>query len=584
MELKISNKFSLPADSITQTFAILAKRRVGKTYTASIIAEEFIKNKLPFVVLDPTGAWWGLQSSKDGKKAGFPVYVIGGDHGIPLEASAGKVIAEQIATHPSFYIIDLSRFESNAAQDRFALDFGEHLYRIKAKHPEPLHVFIDEADAFIPQRPMPGQQRMLGAFEALVRRGGIRGIGITLISQRAAVINKNVLTQTECLILLQTTSPQDQNAIDEWIKRNGTDEERKTLMNSLASLKKGEAWIYSPVWLESFIKVDIRERETFNSSATPKFGDKKINPVLAKVDLEKLSDQIKATMEKAKENDPSSLRKRVRELETELSKKMPEKAAPKINIELLQGANDKIKQLEKMKAALQSELQKQKIHYESIIKKAAGILNQELKTSGHDILSKVEIKFNPGIFETKRREESIDRIISETKTKVNKRLYGSPSPEISLASGARRMLASLIQYYPNGLSEGQMRSHAGLKKSGSFTTYKSALRTSGMMEERSGLFFATQTGIDYLGENIPAPGSCQDVLDIWLPKLPLGAQRMLKEIVSAYPEKISDGELQELTELKNSGSFTTYKSMLKTARLIEIQDRMMIANAETLFL
>ena len=294
MKLNISKDFSLPIDAVTQTFSILAKRRVGKTYTASVMAEEMVKAKLPFVVLDPTGAWWGLRSGKDGRsEGGLPVYVIGGEHGIPLEPTAGKVIAEQVATYPSFYVIDISQFESNAAQDRFATDFAERLYRIKEKNREVMHLFIDEADAFAPQRPMPGQQRMLGAFEVLVRRGGIRGIGITLITQRPAVINKNVLTQTECLIVLQTTSPQDQDAIEEWVKRNGSDEERKTLMSSLASLKRSEAWIYSPAWLEVFKRINIRERDTFNSSATPKAGEKQINnPSLKQVDIEKLSQQI----------------------------------------------------------------------------------------------------------------------------------------------------------------------------------------------------------------------------------------------------------------------------------------------------
>ena len=43
MQLHISNDLSLPIEAVTQTFAILAKRRVGKTYTASVIAEEFVK-------------------------------------------------------------------------------------------------------------------------------------------------------------------------------------------------------------------------------------------------------------------------------------------------------------------------------------------------------------------------------------------------------------------------------------------------------------------------------------------------------------------------------------------------------------
>ena len=124
-------------------------------------------------------------AAADGKAEGLPVVIIGGEHGdVPLEPTAGKVIADLVVDHPGCYVVDLSSTESNAEQDRFACDFAERLYRRKNKVRTPLHLFVDEADAFAPQRPLPGQQRMLGAFEALVRRGGIRGIGTTLITQR----------------------------------------------------------------------------------------------------------------------------------------------------------------------------------------------------------------------------------------------------------------------------------------------------------------------------------------------------------------------------------------------------------------
>jgi DNA helicase HerA-like ATPase len=62
--LKLSKDVELPLDAVTQTFGIVAKKRRGKTYTASVMAEEMIKNGLPFVVLDPTGVWWGLRASR----------------------------------------------------------------------------------------------------------------------------------------------------------------------------------------------------------------------------------------------------------------------------------------------------------------------------------------------------------------------------------------------------------------------------------------------------------------------------------------------------------------------------------------
>lgn len=318
--LHISEGLSLPDDFVTQASAILARRGAGKTYTGSVIAEEAIGHKLPVVILDPTGAWWGLRSSADGTKPGLPVVILGGEHrDVPLESTAGSVIAEVVVEHPGAYILDLSSFESNASQDRFVADFLERLYRLKAKHPEALLLIVDEADSFAPQRPGPKQLRMLGAMEAIVRRGRIRGLGVLLITQRAAVLNKNCLTQSEVIIAMQTTSPQDRAAIDAWVEYNATRDKRAEVMESLASLQRGEAWIWSPSWMRILKRTTIRVRRTFDSSATPEAGVKAVQPqAFAKVDLAALGERIAATVEHAQENDPLRLKAKMRDLEAAL--------------------------------------------------------------------------------------------------------------------------------------------------------------------------------------------------------------------------------------------------------------------------
>ena len=70
--LKISDHLSLPVETITHTFGILAVRGAGKSNLAAVMAEEMFDARLPFVVIDPVGAWWGLRSSGDGKSAGIP--------------------------------------------------------------------------------------------------------------------------------------------------------------------------------------------------------------------------------------------------------------------------------------------------------------------------------------------------------------------------------------------------------------------------------------------------------------------------------------------------------------------------------
>src|SRR5437868_2566345 len=54
-DLHLASDFAIPADAVTQTFAILSKRGAGKTYTASVFVEELLKAGLHAVVVDPVG-------------------------------------------------------------------------------------------------------------------------------------------------------------------------------------------------------------------------------------------------------------------------------------------------------------------------------------------------------------------------------------------------------------------------------------------------------------------------------------------------------------------------------------------------
>lgn len=314
--LKIGKGFELPLEAVTQTFAILAKRGVGKTYTGAVLVEEMLEQRQQVVVVDPVGVWWGLRSSASGAQAGYGIVVFGGEHAdVPLEEHSGEVIAGAIIENGLSAILDLSLLRKGA-QVRFMTAFAEALYRLNRK---PLHLAVDEADAFCPQRPMSDEARLLGAFEDIVRRGRARGIGITLITQRAAVINKNVLTQCEVLVCLRTIAPQDRHAIEAWIEVHGSQAQRDEMMGHLASLPVGTAYFWSPGWLDIFRKVEVRKRRTFDSSRTPKVGETKVAPKqVAEVDLAKLGEQIRSTVERAKANDPAEMRRRIGLLEKEI--------------------------------------------------------------------------------------------------------------------------------------------------------------------------------------------------------------------------------------------------------------------------
>lgn len=317
MTFTIAPGLDLPIETITETFAILAKRGKGKTNTAVVMAEEIIGAGHPVVVLDPVGVWWGIRSAADGKGDGLPVIILGGEHAdLPLKPEAGQLIAETVVSSRASFVIDVSAMSKTQAR-RFSTDFVETLYH---RNREPLHVIVDEADMLAPQRARADGARLLGAMEDLVRRGRARGLGVTLITQRPASLNKDVLTQAEVLITLGMTGPRDVAAIDEWVRLHADEDEARAVKASLPTLDVGEAWIWSPGWLGILQKVQIRKRRTFDSSVTPKPGEsrrevKRMTPV----DIAALGERMEALAVEAKENDPRELRARAQRLARELA-------------------------------------------------------------------------------------------------------------------------------------------------------------------------------------------------------------------------------------------------------------------------
>ena len=81
MPLKLATDFEIPLDAVTQRLAFLAQSGAGKSYGAMKLAEEMLSQNAQVIALDPVGVWWGLRSSADGKKAGLPIAVFGGEHG-----------------------------------------------------------------------------------------------------------------------------------------------------------------------------------------------------------------------------------------------------------------------------------------------------------------------------------------------------------------------------------------------------------------------------------------------------------------------------------------------------------------------
>jgi hypothetical protein len=106
--------------------------------------------------------------------------------------------------------------------------------------------------------------KVFNAVSNLVVMGRNKGLGVTLINQRAATINKDVLTQIDTLLAFRNVAPQDRQALRDWVEYHAAEGDFEEFMKSLPFLPTGEGWIWSPEFLETFERIKIRERETFH--------------------------------------------------------------------------------------------------------------------------------------------------------------------------------------------------------------------------------------------------------------------------------------------------------------------------------
>ena len=342
MKLHLGEGLALPLEAVTETFGLLAVRGAGKSNAARVMAEEMFKAGLPFVAIDPVGSWKGLRASRDGKGPGLPIPIFGGKWGdVPLEREGGQLLADLVVDQRLSCVIDLSGFETESPKRSFLLAFARRLY---ARNEQPLHLFLEEADDYIPE----GKHRELlevrRAWENIVRRGRARGIGCTIITQRSASIAKDVLTQVQTLIAMRTTGPQDVAAIATWLKYHAQGQD---ILATLAKLQSGEAWVWSPVFLGTTKRIRFRLSETFDSGATPS-GKTTKAATLADVDLADVKKRMAATIERAKAEDPRELRKgievhrkRIAELEHQLAAAPKEGPAKEVKVPAVSPVSEK---------------------------------------------------------------------------------------------------------------------------------------------------------------------------------------------------------------------------------------------------
>lgn len=563
--IRISKNLALPADTVTQAVAILAKRRMGKSYLARKLAEGLHAAGQQLVIIDPKGDWWGIRSSADGKSDGLPILIIGGEHGdIPLDPGAGETIAKLVVEETVSVLLDLSELRKHEIAT-FMPAFMEPLYRLKAReqYRTPLMVLTDEADAIAPQKPQPNEARMLGAFNDLVRRGGQRGIGVTFITQRSAVLSKDVLTQAQILIALRVIAPQDLAAIKAWVDVHGTVEEQKTLMASLPSLPVGDAWVWSPGWPTDegiFKRIHTLPIDTFDSGATPKPGEKSKAPKrLADIDLEAVKRQMAETLERAKADDPKALRARIAELEERVE--AAQQTVPAVEVQVPTFDEEAFRRLFEV-------IDERTGESLNAIKEAKNEINQQLTSYRDSIRALLPVRAKTA----QTSPPVVHRDTKPVKPLVKELATSAHSRPLNLTNGAalgkveRLILTVLAQQQGKPMTRDRLALLVGYHGNAKgFTNGLGALRGRGAVDGLS----ITHAGIAELGHYDQLPTGRRLLEWYCEHKLTPAEGKVLRAIARSGPGLTRDGLAVDVGYHPNAKSFTNGLGRLRGLGLVE---------------
>jgi uncharacterized protein len=573
--LHISNELKLPIDFVTGTQGILATKGMGKTYLAQVEAEELLAHGQQIVAIDPTDAWWGLRSSADGKHDGYPIAIFGGDHGdLQLEHAAGADLADAVIAE-RFSCVICTEGLSASDEVRFVREFLDRLYR---KNREPIHVFVDEADMFAPQKPFdPEDARAIRAMSNVVRRGRKKGIGCTMITQRPSVINKDVLSQVDLLMVLGMSHNLDIEPVEKWIRNKRNPDLAAELLESLPTLQQGDAWAWAPR-AGIYRRFRARRKSTFDSGATPKPGERpRVAKKLTPVDIERLGKTLSAAAEEQRANDPKTLRARIAELEKQLAAKPAGKVETKA---VKEPVLDK-RSLAALTKAVDG-VERHLVGLAQIVDRMAQA--QQVIASEGDNLRKFAARIQapqPTNREIAARAFANDGKVTKLvgKHQIRVKPMRPTTAESGLPVGEAATLRALIQY-PGGLNRRQLTVLTGYKRS-TRDAYLLRLLNRGYVEYSGERVFATQAALLEMPDAEPLPTGLA-LRDWWEQKLPAGERAVLVELCTSYPRAVKREDIDAATGFKRS-TRDAYLSRLAAKELVTEPQRGYVRASDQLF-
>jgi hypothetical protein len=543
---------TLPIDlpTLLETRLLLqANSGAGKSHALRRILEQTATG-VQQLVIDPDGEFATLRERFD--------YIVCAPSGADAIATphTSAALATALWKAGTSAILDIYELKAHE-RILFVRRFLEALVNAPRVVWHPTLVAIDEVHMFAPQV---GSAESLGAVIDLATRGRKRGLALLGATQRLSKLHKDVAA--ECLNKLI-----GRTGLDVDVKR-ATDElglVARDATETLRNLEPGEFFAFGPALSRAVVRTKIGPVATTHPQSgqravvAPPPPSAKVKAQLAKIEGLQLEAQNELKT-------VSTLTAELTKLRRELT--IAQKAQPAVQkvghtdaqVQALVAAE---------RAASQRELAKLTIPLAKIRDLVMGALGEGFDAMTRDAAPTTAAAAAP-------RGRTVPPRAAAATAAV--RPAGSVG---SLRAGAVRILQELAARYPAGYSRPQVGALTQFAhKGGTFTTYIGDLRRSGFIEERDGLAFATQAGIEALGDQVPtAPTSHADAMTLWRKALRAGAFAMLQAIVEAGSDGLTRDQVAAAVGMTASGgTFTTYLGDLRRNGLITERDKRCFAN------
>ena len=527
----------------------------GKSWAVRLIAEQAAP-KIQTIILDPEGEFASLRELVD-------VLIVGSDGDLqPTVPTAGK-LARRLLELGVNAVIDLYELKM---KDRraFVRAFLDSLMSAPKKLWRPALIILDEAHKYCPERSS-GQAESTESVITLLSQGRKRGFCGILVTQRISKLHKDAVAECGNNLIGRTMLDIDVKRARDVLGLLKKDE------GTLRSLKEGYFYGFGPAFKgsEGVIRFKTAEVETTHPEPgerhklTPPQPSAKIKKVLA--ELRELPQEVKKEAD-----DLATARSQVRVLERELLAAKRESA--KVRKDGANGVD--------VEAAIARALKRERTQLERKLAtsiKRATALRQNIQSLGRH---------------TDDLEEGLRTLVDHQpvpEPKVVRAPTCPPRPQApepdrpqSDASvgrgGLSRMLRALAQT-PDGCDRAQLGILAGMSsRSGTFANYLATMRTNGWMVDERGLMFATDDGIEALGDFEPLPTG-DALVEYWQGRLGAGGlRRLFDALIEAGAQGLGRDDLAEAAELSSrSGTYANYLAKLRTLKLAAGRDPICIS-------